>query len=143
MQNSSTFLSSSSSVPSPSVILHIDLDCFYAQVEAVRMGVSLDEPFGVLQWNSLLAVSYSARKFGVSRMDNAADAKQKCPQIQICHTMTYAFGDDKPQYYPVEQIAKNTHKVSLETYRNASKQIFNVLRSFNVDEFCILYLILF
>lgn len=115
------------------VILHIDLDCFYAQVEALRIGVSLDEPFGVSQWGSILAVSYSARNFGISRMDNVQEAMRKCPAFKWCHTATYAAGDEQPHYYPALEIRRETHKVSLATYREASRKIFAVLKSFDAD----------
>jgi Nucleotidyltransferase/DNA polymerase involved in DNA repair len=32
------------------VVAHIDLDCFYAQVEMVRLGIAEDTPFAVQQW---------------------------------------------------------------------------------------------
>lgn len=32
------------------VIAHVDLDCFYAQAEMVRLGVSEDQPLAVQQW---------------------------------------------------------------------------------------------
>lgn len=32
------------------VIAHIDLDCFYAQVESVRLGISEGTPLAVQQW---------------------------------------------------------------------------------------------
>jgi hypothetical protein len=35
-------------------IIHLDLDCFYAQVEQVRLSIS-NEPLCVQQWNGILA----------------------------------------------------------------------------------------
>ncbi|KAG1709713.1 hypothetical protein DVH05_020367 [Phytophthora capsici] len=49
------------------VIIHLDLDCFYAQVEQRRLGIPDGQPLAVQQWGSLLAVNYDARKFGVER----------------------------------------------------------------------------
>jgi hypothetical protein len=59
------------------VILHIDLDAFYAQVaSASPLNLQVEEhrhpelagrPIAVQQWNSLIAVGYAARKFGVKR----------------------------------------------------------------------------
>jgi nucleotidyltransferase/DNA polymerase involved in DNA repair len=51
----------------PRVIVHLDLDCFYAQVEQRRLGIPASEPVAVQQWGSLLAVNYVARKFGIKR----------------------------------------------------------------------------
>ena len=43
------------------VILHADLDAFYAQVEQVRLEIPLETPLCVQQWNGLVAVNYAAR----------------------------------------------------------------------------------
>lgn len=37
------------------VILHLDLDCFYAQVEHNRLKIPLTIPLAVQQWNGLIA----------------------------------------------------------------------------------------
>ena len=49
--------SSSSSDPAQlhRVILHLDLDCFYAQVEAKRLGISPEVPLAVQQWQGIIA----------------------------------------------------------------------------------------
>lgn len=49
------------------VVIHLDLDCYYAQVEQRRLKIPADQPVAVQQWGSLLAVNYVARKFGVLR----------------------------------------------------------------------------
>ncbi len=41
--------------PYKRVILHLDLDCFYAQVESLRLGVGPGIPLAVQQWNNLIA----------------------------------------------------------------------------------------
>ena len=43
-------LASSSSTCPLRVVGHIDLDCFYAQVEMVRLGIPEDKPLAVQQW---------------------------------------------------------------------------------------------
>jgi nucleotidyltransferase/DNA polymerase involved in DNA repair len=53
------------------VIIHLDLDCFYAQVEQQRLKIPDGKPVAVQQWGSLLAVNYEARKFGVERGEKA------------------------------------------------------------------------
>ena len=53
------------------VIIHADLDAFYAQVEAKRLNLDSTVPLGVQQHNMLIAVSYSARPFGVKRGDSS------------------------------------------------------------------------
>ncbi len=37
------------------VIAHLDLDCFYAQVERNRLGISPEVPLAVQQWTALIA----------------------------------------------------------------------------------------
>ncbi|KAJ2451939.1 N-acetyltransferase eso1 [Coemansia sp. RSA 2424] len=48
-------------------IIHIDLDCFYCQVEQLRLGIGPDVPLAVQQWQGLIAVNYAARARGVKR----------------------------------------------------------------------------
>ena len=63
------------------IILLFDLDCFYAQCERVRLG--LDEShetcsLALLQWNSVLAVTYPARnKYKIKRGDTWDDVSKK------------------------------------------------------------------
>lgn len=95
------------------VIALIDLDCFYAQVESVRHGYPEDQPLAVQQWQSLIAVNYAARKFGINRMDSVLVAKNKCPDLILVHTETL---DDK--------------KISLRPYREASQQILSIFQRF-------------
>ena len=54
-----------------------DLDCFYAQCERVRLGLPLEVQLSLLQWNSVLAVTYPARKCGIKRGDSWHDVAQK------------------------------------------------------------------
>ena len=81
-------MSFSSSSSSSRVIVHLDLDAFYAQVETRRLHLANDQPCCVQQWNSLIAVNYPARLWGISRFDKAKDAKRKCPFVKLVHTET-------------------------------------------------------
>ncbi|CBH15122.1 DNA polymerase eta, putative [Trypanosoma brucei gambiense DAL972] len=111
-------------------IVHIDMDCFYAQVEAVRLGVDCrTEPYVLSQWGNLIAVNYPARKFGIGRFDTVTDALEKCPHVKISHVATYAAGEVEYRYH--ENPSKQTHKVALEPYREASRKIFRILDSFD------------
>ncbi|KAL1920390.1 uncharacterized protein VTP21DRAFT_767 [Calcarisporiella thermophila] len=109
-------------------ILHIDLDCFYCQVEQLRLGIPNEKPVAVLQWNGLIAINYAARAFGVKRLCTPEEAKKLCPDIQFVHVATYANGDTEFKYHP--NPSPHTHKVSLDPYRRASRQIFSVLERF-------------
>ncbi|KAI8143863.1 hypothetical protein BJV82DRAFT_87272 [Fennellomyces sp. T-0311] len=105
-------------------IIHIDLDCFYCQVEEVRLGLSSEKPVAVQQWQGLIAVNYAAREFGVGRHSTATDAKKI--EITLVHVATYGPTDQVPHYYP--NPSRATHKVSLDPYRQASKRIFNIFQ---------------
>ncbi|KAG8338902.1 putative DNA polymerase eta [Trypanosoma vivax] len=110
-------------------IAHIDMDCFYAQVEAVRLGIDYRTvPFIVVQWQFVLSVSYPARRFGISRHTPLSEAIKKCPHVIISHAATCVAGDPQHRYY--ETPRRETHKISLEPYREASRKIFDVLGSF-------------
>jgi DNA polymerase eta len=60
------------------VIILLDLDCFYAQCESVRLSLSPSIPLCLLQWNSALAVNYPAReRFGLKRGDTFEEIQEK------------------------------------------------------------------
>ena len=62
--------------------------CYGDQVEHVRLGIPTSTPLAVQQWDGIIAVNYSARKFGVKRGDRAEGALSKCPQIKLVHVET-------------------------------------------------------
>ncbi|KAI9916874.1 hypothetical protein PsorP6_017823 [Peronosclerospora sorghi] len=106
------------------VIIHLDLDCFYAQVEQRRLKIPEGQPVAVQQWGSLLAVNYEARKFGVERGDFVDQAKKKCPQIHLPHVDT--LGENRK----VGHLYDRAHqKAILRRYRVASREIFAILGS--------------
>ena len=47
------------------VILHLDLDAFYAQVEHKRLNIPREVPLAVQQWQGIIAVNYPARAAGI------------------------------------------------------------------------------
>lgn len=101
------------------IILHIDLDCFYAAVEHVRLGIPRAVPLAVQQWEGLIAVNYAARAAGVIRHDRVAEAKRKCPDLKLVHVETIGCAAG---------ASRTSGKVSLERYRQASIRIFNVFK---------------
>ena len=42
-------------------------------------------PVATVQWESLIAVSYAARPYGVKRGMTAKEAKRLCPPLRLCH----------------------------------------------------------
>ncbi|KAM6328119.1 DNA polymerase iota isoform 1-T1 [Alca torda] len=86
------------------VIVHLDLDCFYAQVEMIRNPELRDKPLGVQQKNIVVTCNYEARKCGVKKMMSVRDAKEKVPQLILVN------GEDLTPYremsYKVTEIVE-------------------------------------
>lgn len=115
------------------VILHIDMDAFYCQVERFHNPSLLNVPIVVVQYNpfgdlktitpsenrcnletqngSIIAVSYEARKDGVKRLAGmrAGDAKKMCPALITV------------------QVPTARGKADLSIYREAGNKVVNVL----------------
>nr|XP_027087246.1 LOW QUALITY PROTEIN: DNA polymerase eta [Coffea arabica] len=101
------------------VIAHVDMDCFYVQVEQRKQPHLRGQPTAVVQYNSwkggaLIAVSYEARKHGVKRSMRGDEAKHVCPQ-SAC-----------PQIQLV-QVPVNRGKADLTVYRNAGSEVVSIL----------------
>ncbi|KAL9180780.1 hypothetical protein ACHAXT_011233 [Thalassiosira profunda] len=73
--------------PHRRVVLLLDMDCFYAQCEVVRLGLDREMPLALVQWSSALAVNYPARKFGIKRGDSfeviRSKSKGECVAIHL------------------------------------------------------------
>ena len=75
------------------VVIHLDLDAFYAQVETKRLGLDPAQPLAVQQWQGIIAVNYPARDAGIRRHHTAAEARRLCPTIALVHVET--IGDEE------------------------------------------------
>ncbi|CAO2824201.1 unnamed protein product [Amaranthus hypochondriacus] len=96
------------------VIAHVDMDCFYVQVEQRKQPQLRGLPTAVVQYNEwkgggLIAVSYEARKDGVKRSMRGDEAKSVCPQIQLV------------------QVPVARGKADLGTYRDAGSEVIAIL----------------
>ena len=105
-------------------IIHIDLDCFYAQVESKRLGLAEHEPCAVQQWGGLLAVNYAARPFGVKRGMRVEEARAKCPGLHVPHVATIGGSSSSADTNSPDRAQS---KVSLDRYRAESTKIFALL----------------
>lgn len=85
-------------------IIHIDIDCFYAQVEMLRNPELRDVPLGIQQKNIVVTSNYEARKYGVQKCMLVTDAFKACPNLKLVN------GED------------------LHDYRAASNKIFALLQ---------------
>ncbi|XP_008833899.1 DNA polymerase iota isoform X1 [Nannospalax galili] len=79
-------------ISSSRVIMHVDLDCFYAQVEMISNPELKDKPLGVQQKYFVVTCNYEARKLGVKKLMSVRDAKEKCPQLVLVN------GEDLTRY---------------------------------------------
>lgn len=112
------------------VIAHIDVNAFFAQLEQLRLGLSAEDPVVCVQWNSLIAVSYAARKYGISRMDSLESARKKCPNLVPAHTAVFKKGDPNWSYREAGVLPNaDNHKVSLDPYRRESRKMMRLFRS--------------
>ncbi|KAJ5665142.1 uncharacterized protein N7477_007590 [Penicillium maclennaniae] len=117
-------------------IAHVDLDAFYAQCEMVRLGTPRDKPLAVRQWDSLIAVNYAARPFGVTRMLSATEAREKCPDIVLQHVATFREGEGGKWAYRDDSFRNiSTEKVSLDPYRAESRKILKTMKD-ELERWC-------
>jgi DNA polymerase eta len=70
------------------VILHLDFDSYYTQVEMKRLGIPAETPCAVQQWEGLIAVNYPARARGITRHMRVKEAKKICPELVLVHVET-------------------------------------------------------
>lgn len=111
------------------VIAHIDLDAFYAQCEMVRLGMPRTAPLAVQQWDSLIAINYPARAFGINRMISVKEARKLCPEIVLQHVATFREGEGGKWAYRNDAFKNvRSDKVSLDPYRAESRKIFAVIQ---------------
>lgn len=86
-------------------VIHIDIDCFYAQVEMLRNPDLRSVPLGIQQKNLVVTSNYEARKHGVQKCMLVSDALQICPNLKLVN------GEN------------------LQNYRTASNKIFLLLQT--------------
>ncbi|XP_050540590.1 DNA polymerase eta-like [Daktulosphaira vitifoliae] len=100
------------------IIVLVDMDCFYCQVEVQHNQELIGKPVAVVQYNSwkgggIIAVNYEARAKGVGRHMRGNDALKTCPDLNIVRV-------------------KELHgKADLSKYREASQKVFEVLSEFS------------
>ncbi|KFB45372.1 AGAP001404-PA-like protein [Anopheles sinensis] len=93
------------------------MDCFYCQVEEKLTPEIKGKPIAVVQYNpwqggGIIAVNYPARAKGVTRHMRGDEAKQHCPEIEL------------------PQVPQVRGKADLTRYREAGKEVAEVLKSF-------------
>jgi len=119
------------------VIACIDMDAFYAAAEAIRMGYDETVPVVVIQWKGCIAVSYAARKCGVTRFMKIEEIKKVCPQAVFIHVDTIKLGQPYIDPYKRDLREKfiinrdrDKEKVSLDYYRFESDKVISIFRKY-------------
>ncbi|NXO03080.1 POLH polymerase, partial [Rhinopomastus cyanomelas] len=103
------------------VVALVDMDCFFMQVEQ-RLDPQLrGRPCAVVQYTQwqgggIIAVSYEARAFGVSRGMWASEARALCPELLLA------------------RVPQARGKADLTRYRDASAEVMQVLSRFAAIE---------
>lgn len=118
-------------------IAHVDMDCFYCEVERQRNPRLRGVPMAVLQYNprdprsvraednrtfnesdgSIIAVSYEARAAGVTRIMRGREARRQCPALQ-CVQVPVAYS-----------------KADLSIYKDAGRAVIEVLARYGESVF--------
>ncbi|XP_014487412.1 PREDICTED: DNA polymerase iota [Dinoponera quadriceps] len=73
-------------------IIHLDVDCFYAQVEMLRHPEFEGKPLGVQQKNIVVTSNYLAREYGVKKCMQVQEALRLCPGLVLVN------GEDLTNY---------------------------------------------
>ncbi|KAK8854812.1 hypothetical protein IAR55_003551 [Kwoniella newhampshirensis] len=107
-------------------IAHCDIDAAYAQFEQVRLGLPDNVPLICAQWQSIIAVNYPARKYGIKRFTTLDEARKLCPELIVQHVATYRNGENEAGYWG--EVDPRTHKVSLDPYRRESLKILAIFK---------------
>ena len=89
----------------PKIIIHVDMDCFYAAVEARDNPALWGKPLVIGSLPNERGVvstcSYEARKFGMRSAMNIKDAYRLCPQAVFMH----------PNYEKYKAVSDQLHKI--------------------------------
>jgi hypothetical protein len=64
-------------------IIHIDIDCFYAQVEMILNPSLQTKPLGIQQKHIIVTCNYVARERGLAKLMRLSEAKKKCPDLVL------------------------------------------------------------
>jgi len=64
-------------------IIHIDIDCFYAQVEMIKNPALRHCPLGIQQKNIIVTSNYLAREYGIQKCMLVSEGLRLCPQLVL------------------------------------------------------------
>ena len=116
----------------PRVILHYDMDAFYASVE-IRDNKSLKNKPLVVGESIVTTASYAARKYGIHSAMSTAEAKRLCPSLIIlpCNKEKYAV-ESNHIHTLVEKV---TDKVEYIAFDEGFLDITNIIENYPSKEY--------
>ncbi|XP_043595263.1 DNApol-eta isoform X1 [Bombus pyrosoma] len=97
------------------VVVLIDMDCFFCQVETKLQPEYAGKPLAVVQYNQwklggIIAVNYEAREYGITRHMRGEEAKEKCPDVVLASVPCFR------------------GKADTSRYRSAGREVINVIK---------------
>lgn len=97
------------------IVVLIDMDCFFCQVETKLQPQYAGKPLAVVQYNQwqlggIIAVNYEAREYGVTRHMRGKEAKEKCPDLILV------------------SVPCLRGKADISRYRSAGCEVINVIK---------------
>lgn len=76
----------------PRSIIHVDMDCYYAQVEMVQHPEHKNKPLVVHQKHLIVTSNYIARQFGIKKCMSVQEGLSLCPNLVLIR------GEDLTRY---------------------------------------------
>jgi DNA polymerase iota len=119
------------------VIIHLDIDYFYAQVEEILNPELKSKPLGVKQGLNIVTCNYIAREYGVGKWRPLKECLEKCPELVIVN------GEDLTNYKVYsKRVSELLHKMFGTTermgldehYIDITKEIERQLTELDVNE---------
>ncbi|XP_043252825.1 DNApol-eta isoform X1 [Colletes gigas] len=97
------------------IVVLIDMDCFFCQVETKLRPEYEGKPLAVVQYNQwklggIIAVNYEAREYGVTRHMRGEEAKEKCQDLILA------------------SVPCLRGKADTSRYRSAGREVIEVIR---------------
>ena len=116
------------------IIMHYDMDAFYASIEINRNPKLKNKPL-VVGENIVTTASYEARKFGIHSAMKVSDAKLLCPKLIVIPV-------DKTEYIRISNeihnlIFKITNKVEFVATDEGYIDLTDIIRPENKKNFAI------
>ncbi|CAK8539097.1 unnamed protein product [Lathyrus sativus] len=104
-----------SSISGNSVVIHVDMDCFFVAVVIRNRPELLDKPVAVCHSDNskgtseISSANYPARSYGIKAGMFVRDAKALCPNLVIFPYNFEAYGEVADQFYSI--LHRNCNKV--------------------------------